>query len=353
MIFKKIKINKHIIKNRIAVSPMCQYSAKNGCPTEWHYRHLTNLIETGAGMLVVESTAVNSSGRITSKDLCMYNKDHAKSHKKLIKHLKKINNIPIILQISHSGRKGSSFVPWIKKNKPLKKKDGAWNTFAPSAIRRDDKWPTPKAMNMTQIINLIRDFKKSAEMALKSGYDGVEVHMAHGYLLHQFFSPISNLRKDQYGQNLNNRCKLHLQIIQAIKKINVKNKNIGARITGTDHLNNGITIKDSIYLVKKLKKSGLNYVCVSSGGILPKTNMKFKEGFRVEMAKKIKRSCKILTRTSGLITSEKLLNNSLRNNSIDMVAVGRKLIRDKMWIYKIAKNEKFKKITPSQYLRCF
>ncbi len=319
-------------KNRITISPMCQYSSKNGAPSEWHYHHLRNLIETGAGSLVIESTAISREGRITNKDLCLFNKKQMKEHSKLLDYLKKINNIPIILQISHSGRKGSAEVPFIKKNTSLKNKS-KWQTYAPSAIRRQKDWPIPKELSKKKILKIIDSFKQTAKLAIEAGYDGIEIHMAHGYLIHQFCSPISNKRKDEYKYE-GFDFKFPTEILKKIKKIVPKNKIVGARITGTDHLKKGLKVSDSIKLVKKLKQNGLDYICVSSGGIIPKTNMKFYSGYRLKIASKIKKSCKIITRTSGLIDSKRTIRKAKVKYKLDFVALGRILVKNKYFLIK-------------------
>ena len=248
---RKLSLRNNIFNNKFVVSPMCQYSSQDGTPNEWHYHHLKNLILSGVGSIVIESTAVSKIGKISNKDLCLYNHKHFNGHKKLIKYLKRIKNIPIIIQISHSGRKGSSEIPWIKKkNSPLNKKKG-WQTIAPSPISRGKKFPKPKKMNERDIKKVINQFKNTSRLAFKAGYDGVEIHMAHGYLIHQFCSPISNLRNDKYKFN---DFKFPLEIYEQINKIRPKNKIIGARVTGTDHLKNGIKIKDASNLINKLKK---------------------------------------------------------------------------------------------------
>tara|TARA_B100000989_G_scaffold204363_1_gene154681 strand:+ start:20925 stop:21974 length:1050 start_codon:yes stop_codon:yes gene_type:complete len=327
----KIKIKSLTFENRFFVSPMCQYSSNNGSPSSWHYHHLRNLIETGAGGLVIESTAVSKIGKITIRDLCMYRKTHMKKHKDLLNNLKKIRNIPIILQISHSGRKGSAEIPFVKKNTSLKN-NLKWKTVAPSPISRHMNWPTPKELSIIEIKKIINEFKNSAKLAFMSGYDGVEIHMAHGYLVHQFCSPISNKRVDEYG---NDKYKFAIDILKAVKKITPKNKVIGARVTATDHLKDGLKIKDAINFTNQLKKQGLNYVCVSSGGIIPITKMRQYRGFRIKFASIIKRDCKILTRTSGMINDEKTINKAFKKFKIDFVAIGRKLITDKFFLYNL------------------
>lgn len=352
MIFKKIKINKINFLNRIIVSPMCQYSANNGCPTNWHYKHLSSFSNSGAGGLIIESTAVNKSGKITHKDLAIYNKQQVKGLKKLIISLKKLNNeLPIGIQISHSGRKGSANVPWIKDGTYLKKEQKPWKTIAPSPIKRSTKWPTPKEMNLNDIKKIIIDFKKAAIAANACNIDVLEIHMAHGYLLHQFMSPISNQRKDKYGGNLENRCRILIEIAEITREVWPKNKCLGARVTGTDHLKNGLNYKDCFYLIKKLEKIGFDYACISSGGILPKTNMKFKMGFRMNISKKIKEQTKMKIRTSGMLNKIDLINRGIKKNFFDFVAIGRPFLKNPRWIYQILDKKKYKKFIPLQYLR--
>jgi 2,4-dienoyl-CoA reductase-like NADH-dependent reductase (Old Yellow Enzyme family) len=344
MIFEKFKIKHLKFRNKIFISPMCQYSSKDGCPSDWHYRHLGNLMLSGAGGLVVESTAVNMNGRISPADLCIEKKFQKDSFHKLIKYLKKINDMPILLQISHSGRKGSSQVPWIKSNTPLKR--NSWTTFSSSNLRKDINWPKPKSLSNLQIKKLIKDFKKATINSLQSGFDGIEIHMAHGYLLHQFLSPISNIRKDEYGGNQNNRMRFPLEIIKEIKKIVPKNFILGARITATDHLKNGLKINDSIILAKKLESLGVDYICVSSGGILTKTNLKFYNGFRVKYANTIKQNVKIPVRCSGMLSNLNYANKLIMNRKIDCVAIARAFLGNPFWLRKTNKVK-----IPPQYTR--
>lgn len=344
MIFEKFKIKNLKFRNKIFISPMCQYSSKDGCPSDWHYRHLGNLMLSGAGGLVVESTAVNMNGRISPADLCIEKKFQKDSFHKLIKYLKKINDMPILLQISHSGRKGSSQVPWIKSNTPLKR--NSWTTFSSSNLRKDINWPKPKSLSNLQIKKLIKDFKKATINSLQSGFDGIEIHMAHGYLLHQFLSPISNIRKDEYGGNQNNRMRFPLEIIKEIKKIVPKNFILGARITATDHLKNGLKINDSIILAKKLENLGVDYICVSSGGILTKTNLKFYNGFRVKYANTIKQNVKIPVRCSGMLSNLNYANKLIMNRKIDCIAIARAFLGNPFWLRKTNKVK-----IPPQYTR--
>jgi 2,4-dienoyl-CoA reductase-like NADH-dependent reductase (Old Yellow Enzyme family) len=352
MIYQSIKINKLKLENRVVVSPMCQYSAINGHPSSWHYKHLGSLVKSGASMVILESTAVNKEGRITKNDLCLYNEEHKKSFKKLILFLKSIKNIPIFIQLSHAGRKGSAEIPWIKSNSPLKKEDG-WQTISSLGIKKDLKWPKPKHATEKDIKKIINDFAKSAKFAISSGFDGIEIHMAHGYLIHQFLSPIVNKRKDSYGGSFEKRSLLAVQITKNLKKI-CKNKTIlGVRMTATDHLKKGININESLRFVKNLETLGVNYACISSGGIKTKTNLKMKiKGFRSNLTKKIKvNTSKMIIGTTGRLGDINFLNKKLKNNFFDLAFVGRPFLKNPYWMFTKDKKIKDPKKVPKQYLR--
>lgn len=349
---KRFIIKNKILNNPFILAPMCQYMGKDGEPTEWHYQHLGKAIISGFSKIMIESTSVCSDGRITAKDLCLYKKKHMISLKKLLNYLKKLNNIPIGIQLSHAGRKGSSHVPWIKYNRPLKK--NKWRTFAPSEIKKDKLWPKPKMISKAKIEMIKKNFLNSAKMAIKAGFDCIEIHMAHGYLLHQFFSPISNKRNDIYGGTLENRCRFLLEIAEQIANI-CKNKKIilGARITGKDWLKGGIDLKDSIYLSNKLKKLGFDYICVSSGGIKTSTNLNVNSKFNVNIAKKIKLKSSILTRVAGNIKNISNAKKIIKKKNADLVAFARPFLNNPNFLFK-EKTKVDKSINiPKPYLRGF
>lgn len=305
------KNKKYKLSNRICVSPMCQYSAENGLPTSWHYRHLSNLLLSGAGLLMIESTAVSKNGRISYKDLCIETLKQKNQFKKLIIHLKKINSTPIGIQLSHSGRKGSSHIPWEKKNSSLKSKK-SWQTISASNIPKDVGWPKPNMMTKSEILKLKNKFKNAVTNSKYANFDFLELHMAHGYLLHQFLSPVSNKRKDIYGGSKINRFRLPLEIAKITREFWPKDKILGARITGNDHLSNGIKIQESVDFCKELEKIGFDYVCVSSGGIITKTKLKFKKFFRINFAKSIKNKTKLKVGITGMTNDFKLASNYLK-----------------------------------------
>lgn len=354
MILKKLYFsNKKKIFNRICVSPMCQYSAKNGCPTDWHFRHLSNLMISGAGLIMLESTAVTKNGRISSNDLCIETNKQKKEFKKLVSYLKKINNTPIGIQLSHSGRKGSSVIPWIKSNSPLKNKD-SWTTISSSNREKDLNWPKPKVMNAKDIENIKKKFEKSIQNSIDANFDLVELHMAHGYLMHQFLSPICNNRDDDYGGNKHKRFKFALEIGKIARRILPKNKILGARITGDDHLHSGIDVSEAAEFCVELEKIGFDYVCVSSGGIKTKTNMKQKEFFRLDIARKIKKKTKLKVGITGLADNFKQADKYIQKKNIDAIFVGRRFLHNPFFLY----NEKYLKNNglkdpPNQYRRGF
>ena len=351
-VLKSLKVGKILLNNRICIAPMCQYSAKDGNPSKWHYLHLAKLMRAGAGMMLIESTSVSKIGRISDKDLTLINKNNATNFSKLVKELRKISSTKIGVQLSHSGRKGSSMVPWKKSNFPLKNKKG-WKTLSPSNLKRDKHWPNPKEMIKKDIDIVKNNFISSAKYSKKIGFDCLEIHMAHGYLLHQFFSPISNLRKDEFGGNLKNRCRLLIEIAKGVRKVWPKNKILGARISGKDWLKNGATEKDCIYLSRQLKKIGFNYVCITSGGIIPKTKIKFKKGYQVFLANKVKKNCSILVKTTGMIKDLKHAEKIVKEKKADLVSFGRKFINSPNWLVKELIKNNFKTYIPDQYKRCF
>ncbi len=351
-VLKEFKISNVKLNNRICIAPMCQYSAINGNPSKWHYSHLGRLMKLGAGLMIIESTAVSKRGKISKNDLTLENKKNFTEFKKLIHFLRKISSTKIGIQLSHSGRNGSKTVPWIKSNFPLKK---GWETIAPSGIKRDKHWPFPKEMTKKDIKIVRENFISAANYSKKIGFDCLEIHMAHGYLLHQFFSPISNLRKDEYGGSLKNRCKFPIDIAKDVRKVWPKNKILGARITGYDWMDKkGSSVDDAVYLSNELKKIGLDYVCVSSGGIIPKTKVnKLKRGYQVFLAKKIKIKSKIIVKTTGMIKDIKHAEQIVKNKDADLVSFARKFINSPNWLIKelVKRNKKIE--IPNQYKRCF
>ncbi len=353
MIFKKLSINNISLNNRVVVGPMCQYSAINSLPSDWHFNHLKKLSQLGAGALWLESIFPSKKSSITKKDLVLSNKLELNQIKYLLKQIKQISNLPLCFQISHAGKKGSSHIPWEKFNTPLKSKEGSWQTYAPSSIKRSKSWPKPLELTLKKIMEIKKLFINSAKLANKAGFEILEIHMAHGYLLHQFFSPISNIRDDQYGGSLQKRSRFLLEIAEEVRKVWPKEKALGARVTADDCLQGGISMDDCNYLVNELKLLGYDFVTPASGGIIPYTNKKIKSCYQVKYCYQIKKKINIKVYANGMIRSEREINDILLNKYADFVAVCKPFINDPYWLYRIAKKNNSNFIIPNQYSRCF
>ena len=350
-LFSPINLRGLTLKNRIVISPMCQYSAIDGNATDWHLIHLGNLSLSGAGLLMIEATAVNATGRISYGDLGLYSDDNEKSLGRILTSCRRYGNTPIGIQIAHSGRKGSTHLPW-KGGAPLTPKEEAWQTVAPSAIARGKNWPIPHELSIEEIDSIKKDFIASTERASRLNIDLIELHVAHGYLLHEFMSPISNTRNDQYGGNLENRMRLPLEIAEAMRSVWPKEKPMGARITGNDWLPGGLIVSDAVIFAKKLKEIGIDYVCVTSTGIVPTSEVKFSAGYQVSFAAEVKRQADIPTQTVGLITTPEQAERIIAESDADMVAIARSFLDDPRWVWHAAQKLGADAAYPPQYFRC-
>lgn len=302
--------------------------------------------------MMIEATAVNPEGRITLNDLGLYSDNNEKALGEIIKKVCKYSNgTKVGIQLAHAGRKGSAHVPW-QGGSSLSLDEGAWNTLAPSAISRDPAWPTPQEMSLDQIELLKKDYVAATQRAENIGIDLLELHVAHGYLLHSFTSSISNKRTDKYGGSFENRVRLPLEIFGEIRKVWPKDKPIGARITGSDWLPGGIEVKDAIQFAKLLKKAGVDYVCISSGGIIPKTNMPQDDiNYQISLAAEVKREADILVQAVGSITSPKQAEEIIVSGKADMVTIARAFLDNPRWIWHAAEKLGVDISYPPQYER--
>ena len=349
-LFSPIQLRSITISNRITISPMCQYSAVEGDANEWHASHYMQMATSGAGMFVIESTAVSKQGRISHGDLGLYSSSNEDQLTKMVKSCKKYSKTPIACQLSHSGRKGSVNLPWLG-GKHLTSDEGGWDTVSASAISRYDGGTIPSELNLGQLNGIRQDFIKATQRAIRANLDIVELHIAHGYLLHQFFSPISNHRVDEYGGNFNNRIRFILEIVSDVRRTWPTDKPIGIRVTAQDWLNGGSTINDCVALVLQLKAIGIDYICVSSGGIIPVTNLVSGIGFQVEFASEIKRRTGMVTRVTGEINDYKTAQKIIESNDADLVAIGRSYLNDPHWVWRAAIGLKEEVLVPKQYQR--
>ena len=335
LLFSPISLGPITLANRIMVSPMCQYSAKDGVANAWHTAHLGTLALSGAGLLCVEATAVSPEGRITPGCLGLYSEENTKAMQQLVDTLRHASNIKLMAQIGHAGRKGSSAAPW-NGGALLSAAEGGWQTIAPSALPHKPEETPPKAMSLSDIERVKNDFITAAKRAKTIGFDAIEVHAAHGYLLHEFQSPLANHRDDQYGGALENRMRLTLEIFSAVRDAVGRDIAVGARVTGSDWVDGGWDIADCVALCLRLEAAGADFVDVSSGGVSPLQKIAIGPGYQVGFAEQVKKAVRIPVNTVGLITEPQQAEDILQSGRADMVALARTFILDPRWPWRAA-----------------
>ena len=349
LLFQPLTIRNITLKNRIAVSPMCQYSSPDGFATDWHLVHLGSRAAGGAGLIIVEATAVSPEGRISPGDLGIWKNEHIDFLKRITAFVESQGSVPAI-QLAHAGRKASHHVPW-KGNKSLTVEEGAWQTIAPSAIPHTIGEPLPKAMTIEDIKQLKNDFSDATKRALKAGFKVIEIHAAHGYLFNEFLSPLSNLRTDEYGGSFENRIRLLLEIVKDTRKIIGETLPLFVRISATDWVPGGWTENDSIKLSKILKDNGVDLIDCSSGGNSPEQKIPLAPMYQTPFAQKIKKETGILTGAVGLITTAIEAEQILSNEQADLVILARQLLRDPYFPLHAAKELGDDLVWPVQYDR--
>ncbi|MEP7233449.1 MAG: NADH:flavin oxidoreductase/NADH oxidase [Ginsengibacter sp.] len=326
LLFEPIKIRSVEFKNRIVVSPMCEYSSEDGFANDWHLVHLGSRAVGGAGLVFTEATAVSPAGRITPEDLGLWKDDHIEFLNRIVSFIEKQDAVPGI-QLAHAGRKASHSSPW-KGGKALMEDEGSWETLAPSAIAYKEEEPLPKAMTAKDIQKLVVDFTSAAKRAIKAGFKVIEIHAAHGYLINEFLSPLSNHRTDEYGGTLENRARLLLEIVAAIRDV-VKNElPLFVRISATDWVEGGWTEDDSVSLAKILKAKDVDLIDCSSGGNSHQQKIPVKPLYQLLFAEKIKKEAGILTGAVGLITTANEAEEILKNQQADFIIMARQFLRE-------------------------
>ena len=339
-LFSSFKIKSKSFRNRIVLSPMCQYKAKEGVISDWHFQHYSRFAFSGLGAAFVEATGVSPEGRIGHGCTGIWSDSHVEGLSKIAKIFNEYNCLSGI-QLAHAGRKASYLRPWDGAS-PIAENDKvepAWQTIGPSAIPINNSSPVPKEMTVEDINKVREDFKKAAQRADKAGFDIIEIHGAHGYLLHSFFSPLSNQRNDQYGGSFENRIRFALEIIADIKSVWPDNKPLFYRLSSIDAPGQGANLEDNIKLAKSLKSVGVDVIDCSSGGITGSpvlTKSKIIPGFQVPYSEKIKKDAEISSMAVGAIISADQANEIISNKRADLVAMGRELLADTQWAYKAA-----------------
>lgn len=326
LLFQPIKIKSIEFKNRIVVSPMCEYSSIDGFANDWHLVHLGSRAVGGAGLIITEATAVSSEGRITHADLGIWKDEHISALKKITQFIEAHGAVPGI-QLAHAGRKASHSKPW-EGGGALTTESELWQTFAPSAIAYKQGEPLPNEMSKEDINKVIADFKAATIRAIEAGFKVIEIHAAHGYLINEFLSPLSNQRADKYGGSFNNRIKFLLEIIEAVREAWSDDYPLFVRISANEWVEGGWSIEDSVALSKILKTKGVDLIDCSSGGNSHEQKISAGPLYQVPFAERIKRECGILTGAVGIITTAEEAEQILVNQQADMILLARQFLSD-------------------------
>ncbi|MEE1577092.1 MAG: NADH:flavin oxidoreductase/NADH oxidase [Deltaproteobacteria bacterium] len=351
-LFSKLKLRGLELENRIVVSPMCQYSAVGGVMNDWHLMHLGNLSVSGPGMVIVEATGVEARGRITPGCVGLHNDEQESAQKRVLDFCRQYGQSKMVLQLAHAGRKASTNPPW-KGGKPLNTEEGAWKTIAPSAIPFDEGWHIPREMSLEDLETVKTAFVDSTLRAERIGYDGLEIHGAHGYLLSEFLSPLANQRQDEYGGSLENRMRFPLEVCQVVRDAWPSEKPLGVRISASDWDDAGWTLDESVILAKELKKRGCDFVDCSSGGNSPSrppVGPGF-PGYQVPFSERIRTEAEIPTMAVGMLRNFQLAEEVVNQGKADLVALGRGMLYDPRWAWHAAHELGAEASYPGQYAR--
>jgi NADPH2 dehydrogenase len=349
-LFSPIKLADLTLPNRIVVAPMCQYSADDGVGNDWHLTHLGMLANSGAGLLIIEATHVERRGRITHGCLGLYSDACEAALERIVYHCQHIGTAKIGIQLAHAGRKASSQRPW-EGAKALSDAEDAWPTIGPSALPFGPGWHTPRVMTEEDMAHVTKCFTDAAKRALRVGFDAIEMHFAHGYLLHSFVSPLSNKRNDDYGGSFDGRMRFPLEVAKAVRAAVPRTIPLGARITGTDWVEGGLTTDDAVAMGKALKAAGLDYIDVSSANITPDSRWPTEPGFNVPAAERVRREAAVPVRAVGMITNVKQAEEIIADGKADMVAMARAFLDDPHWGWHAAQTLGAEVARPVQYAR--
>ena len=346
-LFTPVQIGGVTLPNRVVIAPMCQYSADDGSMTDWHLAHLGSMACSGAGLFVVEKTNVTREGRITHGCTGLYSDHNEAAMARAVQIYRGITKNPIGIQIGHAGRKASAQVPW-HGGKALGPAESPWQTAAPSAIAFGEGWHTPHEFSVAELRGLVDAFAAATLRAKRIGFDVAEIHSAHGYLLQQFLSPLSNKRTDEYGRN---RMKFPLEVAAAMREVWPKDRALGIRINATDWVDGGWTPEDAVAYVRELQKIGLDFACVSSGATVPYARIPVTPGFQVPFAEKVKKETGMKTRAVGMIADAGQAEQILAAGQADMIAMARAILDNPRWVWHAAERFGVKIDYPPQYAR--
>ena len=350
VLFSPFHLRDLTLPNRIVVSPMCQYSADEGCATDWHMMHLGSLALSGAAMLCIEATAVEAVGRITPGCLGLYDDATEAALKPVLAAIRKHSKIAVAMQLAHAGRKASSQRPW-EGGQQIPLTDGGWMSFGPSAVAHKDGELAPLALDDAGLRRVRDAFVASAQRALRLGIEAFELHAAHGYLLHQFLSPIANRRTDAYGGTLENRMRFPLEVFEAVRAAVPKAIPVGVRVSATDWVDGGWDIDQTIAFARELKTRSVDWIDVSSGGESPLQKIALGPGYQVPFAEAVKKATGLPTMAVGLITDAQQAEDIVASGKADLIALARGFLYDPRWAWHAAAQLGGSVSAPPQYWR--
>lgn len=351
MLLEPITLGALALRNRVVVSPMCQYSSPDGVPTDWHLVHLGSRAVGGAGLVFTEASSVSPEGRISPDDAGIWNAAQARAWSRIVQFIRG-QGAAAGVQLAHAGRKASTAAPWLGGG-PLDVAHGGWTPVAPSALAFDEGYPVPTALDAAGIARVVADFRAAAQRARDAGFDVIELHGAHGYLIHQFLSPLSNARTDGYGGPLENRARLLREIIAAVREAWPAPMPLWVRLSATDWAEGGWDIDECVQLARILRKDGVDVIDVSSGGTVPHPKMQVGPGYQVPFAARIRRGAGIATATVGLIADAHQAEDILQRGDADLVEMAREFLRDPYFPRRAAKELGASVRVPKQYARAW
>jgi len=349
MLFTPLSIRGITLRNRIMVSPMCQYSSTDGSATDWHLVHLGSRAVGGAALVSTEATAVTAEGRISARDLGIWKDEHIEGLQRIARFITEQGAVPGI-QLAHAGRKASVEVPW-EGGGPSPRDKGGWVPAAPSPLPFAEGYPAPRELTGQGIDDVVAAFVAAAKRALAAGFQVIELHMAHGYLVHEFLSPLSNARRDDYGGSLENRTRLSRRIASAVRAVWPDRLPLFTRVSSTDWVEGGWDINQSVELARMLKKEGVDLIDCSSGGNVKDAQIPMGPGYQTGFAERVRREAALPTGALGLITSAQQADHILRTGQADLIVMARQLLRDPYWPLRAAAELKAQVPWPNQYLR--
>lgn len=350
-LFEPLQLGSLPLPNRIIIAPMCQYSAEDGCATDWHMIHLGHLALSGAGMMILEATAVSPEGRISPQDLGLYSDRNEEALARVMSAVRRYSPIPVAVQLGHAGRKGSSRAPWEGGSQIRPGEPDGWKTVAPSAVPHADGEDAPAALDRAGLDKVRDDFAEAARRAMRLGFDGIEIHAAHGYLLHQFLSPLANHRSDEYGGSLENRMRFPIEVFDAVRAAVPADMPVWARISATDWVPGGWDIEGTVALSKALKARGCAAIHVTTGGVSPAQAIKLGPGYQVPYAQRVKADVGLPTIAVGLITEPEQAEAIIANGEADAVSLARAMLYDPRWPWHAAARLGAQVSAPKQYWR--